>query len=181
MNNFMEIIDFHAHIYPQKIAEKAAENIGRFYTLAMSQKQGTAEVLIEQGNRSGISRFLVHSVANVPNQAETINNFIADSCDKHPQFTGFGTIHADMDDPFAEIERIQSLGLKGIKIHPDTQRFNMDSPKMMEIYDAISGKLPIAIHCGDYRYDYSHPKRLAKILDNFKNLTIVAEIGRAHV
>ena len=31
----MEIIDMHAHIYPNKIAEKASHSVGEFYTIPM--------------------------------------------------------------------------------------------------------------------------------------------------
>ena len=31
----MKIIDFHAHIYPEKIASKAVESIGQFYNIEM--------------------------------------------------------------------------------------------------------------------------------------------------
>lgn len=170
----MKIIDIHAHIYPEKIEERAVQSIGKFYTLKMHQNHGTANALIEQGEKMGVSRYLVHSVATVPQQVQSINNFICEECRDHPELIGFGAIHPHMENPLEEINRIQALGLKGLKIHPDTQQFMMDDPRMMEIYSAIEGKLPIAIHCGDYRYDFSHPKRLVKIIESFPNLTVLA-------
>ena len=44
----MEIIDAHAHIYPDKIADKATKAIGDFYGLNM-EMTGTAERLVEEG------------------------------------------------------------------------------------------------------------------------------------
>ena len=73
-----------------------------------------------------------------------------------------------------EIERCLQMGLRGIKIHPDVQQFHMDDPAMFPIYDAIQGRVPMLIHCGDYRYDYSHPRRLAHVLDEFPKLEVVA-------
>ena len=32
----MDIIDFHAHIYPDKIAEKASHSVGEFYSIPMN-------------------------------------------------------------------------------------------------------------------------------------------------
>lgn len=168
----MEIFDAHVHIYPHKIADKAVEGIGNFYNLA-TRGNGISEGILENGKKENVTRYLVHSVATVPKQTTSINDFLAQECEKHSEFTGFGAIHPDMDKPLEEIERIEKLGLKGIKIHPDIQKFNMDDPKIMEIYDFIAGKLPILIHCGDYRYDYSHPRRLARVLDNFPNLTVI--------
>jgi len=169
----MEIFDCHAHIYPEAIAEKAVKSIGEFYSIPMGEK-GTADVLCQIGKEAGISHFVVHSVAVLPKHVQNINNFIAAECEKHKEFIGFGTIHADFENPAAEIDRITKMGLCGLKIHPDTQYFNMDCDNMMKIYEIIEGKMPVLIHCGDYRYDYSHPRRLARILDTFPNLTVIA-------
>ena len=44
------IIDFHAHIYPAKIAEKATSSIGKFYTSPM-EHSGHSEELIASGSK----------------------------------------------------------------------------------------------------------------------------------
>lgn len=170
----MEIFDFHAHIYPEKIAHKAVQSVGHFYGIEMDC-DGTARTLLEKGKRAGVSRFLVQSVATSPAQVCSINDFIAGECARHPVLTGFGTLHPDMERPLEEIVRLQELGLKGVKFHPDTQKFNMDDDKLFPIYDALSQSgLPVLMHCGDYRYTCSHPQRLARVLDNFPRLTVVA-------
>lgn len=61
-----------------------------------------------------------------------------------------------------------------MKIHPDTQKVNMDDPRLMRLYEIIEGRLPIVIHTGDYRYDYSHPRRLKRILHTFPKLVVDA-------
>ncbi len=170
----MEIIDFHAHIYPDKIAEKATQSVGEFYTLPM-HKVGSVGALFASGDPAGVNRFVVQSVATVPRQVESINNFIRETCEAHPQrLIGFGTIHPGMENPVEEVERCLQMGLRGIKIHPDVQQFAMDDPAMFPVYDAIQGRAPMLIHCGDYRYDYSHPYRLAHVLDEFPKLEVVA-------
>jgi len=171
----MKIIDFHTHIYPDKISQKAVKSVGDFYNLEMSGGDGTATNLIEQGRQCGVTNYLVHSVAVDGNHVETINNYIASECQKHSEFFGFGTMHADYNNKIEELERIKSLGLYGVKIHPDTQMFNMDDARMDEVYDYLGeNNLPILIHCGDYRYTYSHPERLANVLDRFPKLTVIA-------
>lgn len=85
-----------------------------------------------------MSRFLVQSVATSPAQVCSINDFIAGECALYPELTGFGTLHPDMERPFDEIKRIQALGLKGVKFHPDTQKFYMDDQRLFKIYDALS-------------------------------------------
>ena len=45
-----------------------------------------------------------------------------------------------MEDPKSEIERIQALGLHGVKIHPDVQQFLLDDERMMPIYATLAEK-----------------------------------------
>ena len=85
----MKIIDFHTHIYPHKIAEKAVSSVGEFYNLKM-QGEGTAENLLKQGEKHNISNFVVHSVAVTPSHVQTINDYIASECEQHSEFYGFG-------------------------------------------------------------------------------------------
>jgi predicted TIM-barrel fold metal-dependent hydrolase len=175
------IIDCHAHIYPEKVAAKAVVNIGEFYKIPM-QCGGTVEGLIESAKRGGIDEFIVFSAAGRPEQVQSINNYIADVCNaqkgKQPAFTGFGTLHKDIENPAAEIDRMISLGLKGVKLHPDMQKFNIDDEKMMAMYALLEGRLPVVFHTGDYRFTYSHPSRLAHVIDTFpKLITVAAHFG----
>lgn len=169
----MHILDFHTHIYPETISEKAVHSVSAFYGIDVN-RSGTAETLLQLGKASGVDRFVVQSVAVAPRNVEAINTFIASACAAHPEFCGFGTLHPEMGDPEKEIQRIEALGLRGVKLHPDTQQFFMDEPKAMALYERLAGRLPVLIHCGDYRYDYSHPRRLAAVLDRFPDLTVIA-------
>lgn len=169
-----DCIDFHAHIYPDPIAEKASHSIGEFYSIPM-EESGTVQSLLESGDRGGVRRFVVQSVATSPKQVRSINEFIARECAAHPdRLIGLGTLHPDTENMEEEIERCIALGLHGIKLHPDVQQFDMDDPRMLPVYDQLQGRLPMLIHCGDYRYDYSHPRRLARVLDLFPRLDVVA-------
>lgn len=170
----MKMIDFHAHIYPEKIAQRAVRSVGEFYHIPMDA-QGTPEDLLEQGKEFAVSGYVVHSVAVDENHVQTVNDYIASECEKHKEFYGFGTIHAAYPNKTEELRRIRELGLHGVKIHPDTQYYNMNDERMDEVYDFLSKEdLPLLIHCGDYRYDYSHPRRLKDILDRFPDLTVIA-------
>ncbi len=170
----MHVTDCHCHIYPQKIADKAVESVGNFYGIHMDATDGTATGLLKACENSPIDRNFVYSVATKPEQVESINDFIARECEAHPEFVGFMTLHQDFPDPESEIKRAKSKGLKGIKLHPDTQKVDMDDPRLMKIYEIAEGNLPIVMHCGDYRYDYSHPRRMKNILHTFPNLTVNA-------
>ena len=119
-------INSHCHIYPEKIAAKAVEGIRDFYDLHMSL-DGKVAGLIEDGNKVGIVHYLVHSVATSPKQVRSINEFIAEVVNSNPDlFSGFGTLHPDSDDIEGDFEHLISLGLKGVKLHPDFQQFPLD-------------------------------------------------------
>ena len=62
------IIDIHAHIFPEKIAEKAVDSIGRYYGVKM-RRGGTVEDLLESGRRIN-GRYVVHSSATVVEQRQ---------------------------------------------------------------------------------------------------------------
>ncbi|WP_066453203.1 amidohydrolase family protein [Anaerotruncus rubiinfantis] len=170
----LKIIDAHAHIFPQKIAEKATKNIGNFYGISMKHT-GLSHLLIESGEKIGVSRYLVCSTATKPEQVEMINNFVAEKCRVHPEFFGFGTMHPGYGNMETEIERVKELGLHGIKLHPDFQEFNIDDPAALPMYEAIAASgLPILFHTGDKFRPYSAPHRLAAIARQFPKLTCIA-------
>ncbi|HEX9059894.1 MAG TPA: amidohydrolase family protein [Clostridia bacterium] len=170
----VKIIDAHVHIFPEKIAEKATKSIGSYYGIEMFAS-GTIEELLRNGEKINVYKYIVHSTATKVEQVETINNFISETQSKYKNFIGFGTLHPELDDVESEVERIISLGLKGVKLHPDFQGFNIDDPCMMPIYGAIEKKqLPVLIHMGDENKDSSTPKRLSNVIKLFPNLTVIA-------
>lgn len=171
----MPIIDAHAHIYPEKIAEKAVQAVGRFYGVEESMAgKGSVDDLLSTCDRSPITHFIVHSVATTARSVPTINTFLAEQAAAHDEFIGFGTMHHEFEDMEAEVERALGLGLQGFKLHPDTQRVNMDDPRLMNFYEIIAGRVPLVVHTGDYRQDFSSPRRLARILKTFPDLVVDA-------
>ena len=168
------VADAHAHIYPGKIAVKATAAVGTFYDLEM-ENVGVPHVLHELGIKTGIERFLVSSVATKLDQVRPITALIAEKCKVYPEFIGLAAWHQDVSDIDGEFDYIQSLGLKGIKLHPDFQRFNIDDPKMLDVYrEADRRNLPILFHTGDNRTDYSSPEKLARVIDKIPQLTCIA-------
>lgn len=170
----MKIIDSHAHIFPGKIAEKATNAISDFYTQPMADV-GNTEKLLESGSKIGVDKYLVFSTATVAKQVKSINDFILEEAKKHDEFIPVGTMHIDYEDFEEEIERINGLGVKGIKLHPDFQKFNIDDERMYPIYELMEKKdMFIVTHSGDYRHGFSHPLRVANVANKFKKLRIVA-------
>ncbi len=168
-----KIIDAHCHIYPDKIAQKASDSTGNFYDIP-SLLDGRVSTLLNHGKKAGIEHFIVQSVATTPKQVSSINNFIAKSVEESDgKFTGLGTLHPDSEDIEADVKELIELGLKGVKLHPDIQKFKIDDYRMLKIYELCEGRLPVLIHTGDCRYDYSNPNRMMPILDIYENLTVI--------
>ncbi|MBQ9947672.1 MAG: amidohydrolase [Oscillospiraceae bacterium] len=168
------IIDAHAHIFPDKIVEKAAAGIGKFYDIIMDC-DGTVGSLLKICDKAGVDRCIVQSVATIPAQVQSINNFIAESVQQYPdRLIGFGSLHPDYEDIEGEVQRIVDMGLKGIKIHPDFQHFHVDGECAYPIYEAASrAGLPILVHAGDRRYDFSGPRRLYNAVKRFPELIFI--------
>lgn len=169
----MKIIDFHAHIYPDRVAEKATQTTSAFYEVETVQV-GSADGLVKRGTEAGISEFVILPVATKATQVRSMNKFVLSKKELYPQFHVFGTIHAETKNKEEELEFLMQSGIKGIKLHPDTQHFNIDDERLFPVYDYLSGKLPVLMHCGDPRFPYSHPERLKKVLHQFPDLQIIA-------
>lgn len=168
----MEYIDIHTHIYPAPIAKKAVKSICDFYGLD-SDMDGTVEQLLSLDMECGISKSVILPVAVKAENVENINRFVAGEVKKNKEFIGFGTVHSESNIE-KELGNIFNLGLKGIKLHPDIQGFNIDDKRLFPLYENIEGKIPVLFHCGDTRYDCSSPQRVKNIINNFKNLTVIA-------
>ncbi|MBR1833371.1 MAG: amidohydrolase family protein [Ruminiclostridium sp.] len=172
----MHIFDAHVHIYPDKIAEKASHHVGEFYGIQMAF-DGRIATMTESWKKSGVERCLVHSVATTHDQVPKINDFIHASVEASGgMFVGFCTLHPSMSakEIEAEVDRIISLGLMGVKLHPDCQKFRVDEPAAMQMYEIIDNRVPILIHAGDRRYDYSNQDRIKSAAKRFPRQRIIA-------
>ena len=169
-----KVINSHCHIYPEKIASKAVKGIRDFYDLDMSLN-GKVDNLIEDGSKVGVVHYLIHSVATTPKQVRSINEFISEVVKSNPDlFTGFGTLHPDSDDIQGDFNHLIGLGLKGVKLHPDFQQFALNSEKAFRLGEVINkGNVPVLIHCGDFRYDYSNPEQLKPFLEKFPDMLVI--------
>ena len=170
----MKIIDCHTHIYPDAIAGKAAASIREFYSLGEEKIDGTAGELLRRGKDAGISEFVVLPVGMKPAHVHHVNTFILEQMEAQPRFTGLGTVHAAMEDLTEEVQWILESPLRGVKMHPDFQRFPIDDPRLFPAYDMLRGKKPVMFHTGDPRYDYSHPARVKRLLGLFPDLQVIA-------
>ena len=170
----MRVADVHTHIFPDKLAEKASDAIGIFYDKP-SNHTASLQVLKEQEALAGIDYFLVSGSATSASQVAHINEFIAQSTAGTPNIIPFGSLFPTMEDWEPALEELIALGIRGVKIHPDFQKVDIDDPRAVDMYRAIArAGLPVLFHTGDPRYDHSAPERLTNLIRQVPDLVAIA-------
>jgi|GEM_PF-4830030 len=155
----MRFIDFHCHVYPEAIGRKATFSTCDFYDL-LSPFTGSPEEKKRVDEFAGIEKSLILPVAVVPRLVHNLNVYASGIQKNDPHFVAFGTVHAGDENTLSEVEGFKELGLHGIKMHPDMQKFDIDDERLLPLYDVVQGKLPVMFHSGDYRTQYSRPYRI---------------------
>lgn len=171
-----EIIDVHTHIFPDKIAVRAADNIVDYYSIPR-QGDGTADGLFEGARDFENIRFVVSSAALRPDRAEVGNSYLLKCAQEDKRLVPLASFHPLMGVEAAqqELARAKGLGAKGVKLHPDFQHFDIDDPVAMEIYRFCAElRLPILFHVGDTKCDFSHPRRIVTVMEKVPELTVIA-------
>lgn len=125
-------IDFHIHAYADEIADRAVQKLkdtANCNVYTNGRIDDTRRKLEEWSIDYGV----LLPVATKPTQQTTINNWANEQ--NHGNIISFGTVHPDSDELCSELERISSLGLHGVKLHPDYQGHFMFEPCMQRIYE----------------------------------------------
>lgn len=77
------------------------------------------------------------------------NAWLANEIASRDRLFGFGTIAFEAGDLKNQVKRIAELGLKGIKLHPNVQEFDILGSQAMEVYDAAQAhRLFCTFHSG---------------------------------
>lgn len=171
-----QLIDFHTHIFPDEIANRAAQNVGSYYGLDM-EGDGTAAMLKTRVPDGVKCRFVISSAAMKAKNVIHGNDFLIAAAKADADFIPFGSFHPDMGEKetLSELERIAEAGVYGIKLHPDFQRIYIDEPRLMSAYRKCAELgLPILFHVGDKNTEFSTPVRLRRVCDAVPKLTAIA-------
>lgn len=174
------ILDFHTHCFPDKIAGKAMSSLSYASGGVRPQTDGTLASLKEVERRDGVDAIVVMNIATNPTQMHKVNDFAASL--QGEAVYSFGSVHPDAPDALDELERIKSLGMRGVKLHPEYQGFFADDDRMIPIYKKISSLgLAVTFHAG---YDpgfhppyHATPDRIARALRYLDTVVIAAHWG----
>ena len=123
-----QIIDFHSHIGADQSAER----------------------LLDSMLRAGITCSVLLPVVTRPEEFQRINNAAAKVNARYGgKLLSFGSIHPLSQQYKQELHYIKSLGLLGIKLHPDLQGVQFDHREYLHIIDYASELgLAVAVHAG---------------------------------
>ena len=146
------LIDFHTHIFPEKIASGAldvlkAGVLKQENKVAISFYDGTKDGLLSSMMESGVDISVTLPIATKPSQTESINSFAKSaSCEK---IISFASLHPANENTDTILENIKEAGFIGIKLHPEFQQCYVDSPKIIKILKkAEELKLYTVFHAG---------------------------------
>lgn len=175
------MIDFHTHIFPDKIAERTISKLEEVANIK-AFTNGTLDGLLHSMKEGNIDLSVVLPVVTKPEQFETINQYAAE-ISKLDGILSFGGIHPRMENYKEGIARIKELGLKGIKLHPDYQLTFVDDEAMVRVIEeAVKNDLMVTLHAGiDVGYPnpvHCTPKATARMLEQINELD--AKIILAH-
>jgi len=160
------IIDFHTHVFPEAIAERTI-SILEEKSSTTAHTRGTLDELKNSMKDAGIDYSVAISVVTKPSQFDTVNKYLADINGKDGIIC-FGGLHPDCEDICQKLDTIKSLGLRGIKLHPDYQDTPMDDPRYIKITDeAIKRELIVIYHSG---WDIGFPDKHFASIDKAVNL-----------
>ena len=171
------IIDFHAHAYPDKVAENALAHMGSlahcaFYT------DGTVNGLLASAAEANIDYSVILPVVTNPDKTATINDISIKSTGKNGLIY-LGGIHPDTENFRSELDRLRASGIKGFKIHPQYQNTPIDDIRYLRILEyAAKIGLFVVVHAGVEGAfpdrDLSNPKMLRNVLRQVEGITMVA-------
>lgn len=172
------VIDFHTHIFPEKIAAKAISSLGFRSGNMTPVCDATIDTMKATMQSQNVDKSVVLNIATNPSQQRNVNDF-AISLLTDERLIPFGSVHPDNADALDELDRLKSAGIKGIKLHPDYQNFFVDDKKMLPIYEKIASLGLITVFHSGVDIGYANtvhctPERLARVLDCFGNAPVIA-------
>lgn len=169
-------IDFHTHVFPDRIAKKAIDKLSSSGGIPPFT-DGSLSDTLKKYNECKVERMVALSIATNPKQQTNVNDFAISI--KSETVTPFGSINPYSDNIISDIEKLYANGIKGIKIHNEYQGVDILDRLYYPAYE-LCQKLGMIIifHAGrDIAFKppvKASPASLRKLSEMYPGLTIVA-------
>lgn len=146
------IIDFHTHIFPDRIASKTISLLSEKAGISPFS-DGTVEGLLARMEESGVDLSVTLPVLTAPAQFESVNRFAAEInarfADAPRRLISFAGIHPQCEDIEGKMQQIRDSGFLGVKIHPDYQQTFINDEGYVRILQAAKElDLIVVTHAG---------------------------------
>ena len=150
------IIDFHTHIFPDKIANKTISYLMEKGGIP-SFSDGKASGLLEKMEIAGVDISVALPAMTNPTQFDSINRYAMEINEQYKnskkRIISFGGIHPSCDDIESKMRFIKESGFLGIKIHPDYQ--GVEYCNLARTY----------VEGGNYGVDFNHWRGSGNVKD----------------
>ena len=118
------IIDFHTHVFPDKIAQKTIELLAAKGGIP-AFSDGTVSGLLAKMDKAGVELSVTLPVLTNPNSFEKVNRYAYELNQTFSQgskrLISFGAIHPLCEDIDKKMRSLKDMGFLGVKLHPDYQ------------------------------------------------------------
>lgn len=157
------IIDFHTHIFPEKIAKKTIEYLSEKGGIPPFS-DGSFSGLLSELEKAQVDIAVNLPVVTDPKQFESITRFASEinatkTVDR-PKVISFAGIHPKCEDIEEKMAFIAESGFIGIKLHPDYQETFIDDEGYVRILEcAKKHDLVVVTHAGVDGGYRGHPVR----------------------
>ena len=149
-------IDVHTHVFPD---DMAADIVERLRKEAIEEVHpvgnGTISDLIRQMNATGIDKSIICPIATKPEQFNSILKFSKSisegghGVDSKEKLIPFASVHPADPECFRQLEKSAMNNIRGIKLHPFYQKFNLGSDHIIDILRCCRDlDLNVLCHCG---------------------------------
>jgi predicted TIM-barrel fold metal-dependent hydrolase len=202
-----DIIDAHVHTYPTSAIGLQATG-----GMNLSGCAGTVQEILALMSVGGIDKAAMMNMTPVADMREAAlaagkgtpqeierqmidrlkrrNDWTCQAAREQPSLVPFISLDPSMrpEGAVAEVRRCREQGAVGIKLHPSSQRFNPDDPRLWPVYaEAESLEMPVLSHGGFFPADpesseFSRPRAFARVLEAFPKLRFVlAHMGQGYI
>lgn len=130
------IIDFHTHVFPDKIAHRTIDTLAQ-KAENVPYTDGTVEGLLKAMERSNADICVALPVLTKASQFDSVTNFAVEVNKRfensNKKIISFAGMHPQCEDIDKKMQYLKSVGIKGVKIHPDYQGTFIDDAGYIEI------------------------------------------------
>lgn len=146
-------------------------------------KTHTIPNLLAEMDAAGVERSALLPIAfGLPFEADLTANALGaiERSGAAGRFVPFASVHPRDPEKREKLRAYAARGARGVKLHPEFQRFYPDSQEAMEVYEECDRLgLPVIFHCGrsgiepGFLRGYALPRHYARALESFPRVRFI--------